>query len=960
MSKRRKIFRRHSGRKRPVGRRAVAPPELLEPRNAPGVYLHLSWLTEPANLADDSIVNSLAASPPSQEVTQEGSKITAWMSEDDASQSIGSRDQLGLLGDDAALGAASLARLPQIKRAQAPVPPTAGNMFLAQPVHAFVHDAVSVTVPSLRTAVVTKEDTSEAPAVLKVLPPSHPSTATTGSSGGGGSSSSLGGGPPAGGGGRETLPPLPQQPAATVVANVPSVANTVAAPSVVAAQSPPSAASSATSSTVASTPLAAPEAPDAVPLPVASPNALTLTETAPPDNAKEPAAATPSLVVSEIAAMPLDPPVAPAATPAPVEVSSNSSPAALHAPAVAAAAVAVAGPVITETDVQTLLDRASAATPRNDAIIAVVDRGGRILGVRVEDGVSIDPDSDTMVFAIDGAVAKARTAAFFSSDSAPLTSRTVRFISQTTIAQREVESNPNETDPTKQGPGFVAPIGLGGHFPPDVRFTPHVDLFAIEHTNRDSLTHPGEDAQRGTIDDVMLGTRFGADFAYGGDVPAPESYGVASGKLETAQGRGIATLPGGMPLFKRDPDDMNRPKLVGGIGVFFPGPDGYATFEQNFQHASARRAAGKQPQTTNERLNAPLVKQAEYTAFAAAGGVGTIAGVALPADYVVLRGRIDLAGIKLEIYGPHPHDEAGLVAFGKKLGVGVVGGDDMPVTTGGDLQIAGQPVPDGWLVEPRASDDLSLTEADVRKIIDDGVAEAMRVRAAIRLPLGSRTRMVLSVTDTNGEILGLYRMPDATFFSIDVAVAKARNVAYYADKDALQPEDRVDANFDGKADVPAGTALTNRTFRYLATPFFPTGVDTSASGPFSILNDPGINRRTAENIGSPLPADQYTSVLGYDAFNPGTNFRELSDANAVPGNQNGIVFFPGSTPIYKNGQLVGGFGVSGDGVDQDDVVTFGGAGNFLPRPNSSVLRADETFVRGVRLPYQKFSRNARA
>jgi uncharacterized protein GlcG (DUF336 family) len=286
-----------------------------------------------------------------------------------------------------------------------------------------------------------------------------------------------------------------------------------------------------------------------------------------------------------------------------------------------------------------------------------------------------------------------------------------------------------------------------------------------------------------------------------------------------------------------------------------------------------------------------------------------------------------------------------------------VGGVNVPVNTGGDLLIDGESVPDGWLVEPRAGS--NLTADEVRQTIEDGVAEAERVRAAIRLPLGSRTRMVLSVTDTDGEVLGLFRMPDATFFSIDVAVAKARNVAYYDDPAALQPQDQVDDDNNGVPDVPAGTAFTNRTFRYLASPFFPTGVDGTRPGDFSILNDPGINPETAENIGAPRPFTDYTSVLGFDAFNPATNFRELNDPNVVVGNQNGVVFFPGSTPLYKDGVLAGGFGVSGDGVDQDDVVTFGGSGEFRPRPDSEILRADETFVRGVRLPYQKFSRNAR-
>jgi hypothetical protein len=92
-------------------------------------------------------------------------------------------------------------------------------------------------------------------------------------------------------------------------------------------------------------------------------------------------------------------------------------------------------------------------------------------------------------------------------------------------------------------------------------------------------------------------------------------------------------------------------------------------------------------------------------------------------------------------------------------------------------------------------------------------------------------------------------------------------------------------------------------------------------------------------------------VLAFDAFNPGSNFRD--DANRR--NQNGVVFFPGSLPLYKNGFLVGGWGVSGDGVDQDDVVTFTGATGFLPP--STVLRADQVFVRNVRLPITNFPRN---
>jgi hypothetical protein len=71
-------------------------------------------------------------------------------------------------------------------------------------------------------------------------------------------------------------------------------------------------------------------------------------------------------------------------------------------------------------------------------------------------------------------------------------------------------------------------------------------------------------------------------------------------------------------------------------------------------------------------------------------------------------------------------------------------------------------------------------------------------------------------------------------------------------------------------------------------------------------------------------------------------------------NQSGVVFFPGSEPLYINGVLVGGLGVSGDGVDQDDYVTAGGAAGFAAPTD---IRADQIVIDGVRLPYLKFPRN---
>jgi hypothetical protein len=71
-------------------------------------------------------------------------------------------------------------------------------------------------------------------------------------------------------------------------------------------------------------------------------------------------------------------------------------------------------------------------------------------------------------------------------------------------------------------------------------------------------------------------------------------------------------------------------------------------------------------------------------------------------------------------------------------------------------------------------------------------------------------------------------------------------------------------------------------------------------------------------------------------------------------NQNGIVFFPGALPLYRNGVLVGGLGISGDGVDEDDFVTAGAAAGFEAPP---ARRADQISIDGVRLPYLNFPRN---
>ncbi len=79
--------------------------------------------------------------------------------------------------------------------------------------------------------------------------------------------------------------------------------------------------------------------------------------------------------------------------------------------------------------------------------------------------------------------------------------------------------------------------------------------------------------------------------------------------------------------------------------------------------------------------------------------------------------------------------------------------------------------------------------------------------------------------------------------------------------------------------------------------------------------------------------------------------------SANPRLANGIQVFPGSVPIYRGSTLVGGLGVSGDGVDQDDMVSFLGLYNAGVALNGTIanappaMRADQLAPQGVHLRY---------
>lgn len=220
----------------------------------------------------------------------------------------------------------------------------------------------------------------------------------------------------------------------------------------------------------------------------------------------------------------------------------------------------------------------------------------------------------------------------------------------------------------------------------------------------------------------------------------------------------------------------------------------------------------------------------------------------------------------------------------------------------------------------------ALTAADVTTIIANAANTARQTRAAIRRPLGTSAQVWISVVDTAGNILGVFRTPDATLFSFDVSVQKARTSVAYSDGIATA------ALGEPIAGVPLGTALTTRAVGFMAQDFFPPGIDGSPAGPLFGLQDA-------------LPGGRGAGIPGLD-ITPGV-VGDVTDGN-------GITIFPGGIPLYKAGVFVGAIGISGDGVDQDDFIAAAGTVGFEP---PEALRCDQFFVNGARLPYVKFPRN---
>jgi uncharacterized protein GlcG (DUF336 family) len=428
---------------------------------------------------------------------------------------------------------------------------------------------------------------------------------------------------------------------------------------------------------------------------------------------------------------------------------------------------------------------------------------------------------------------------------------------------------------------------------------------------------------------------------------------------------GLAGDPGGFPLYKNG-------VLVGGVGVKAVGAYGVVTNTQSTA------------QNTDELL-------------ALAGTIGLDAPNAIRANNITVGGLLlhysnaapgnlianpsdappfsslppGLLSLPSYFYAP-----GGLLA-GTPIGVVASG---LVADPTGLISVAEPPnmLVDGdgsWRYPPRAgaASAGSLSQGEVTQILRSAYGVALMARANLR-PAGQHAAVTISVVDVYGTVLGVVSVPDAALFGVDVSLQKARSAVFLSNSAANGALTSAQAGgtisrFATSANLVFGSTIfaqshgwSERAIGTIARDTLPDGINGTRNGPFSLA----ANETTPFSDGLQL-ALVFNNLVQHVLFleNPYYEHDTAPFCTPLPGLSgspypvisNGLQVFAGGFPIFRGNTLVGGIGVSGDGVDQDDLVAFLGLYNAGVALGSGIgnappgLRANLLSAAGVRPVY---------
>lgn len=579
---------------------------------------------------------------------------------------------------------------------------------------------------------------------------------------------------------------------------------------------------------------------------------------------------------------------------------------------------------LTVVDVDRIVGQAVAeanARGANNAVIAVTDRVGNVLGVYAMDpgnlpdvfissgrGIPAGNGLDGLTLPISplAAIAKAITGGYLSSSGNAFSTRT---------ASQIVQENFN----------------------------------------------PGENGQPG-------GPLFGVQFS---QLPCSDlmRFGDALGGGPRRSPLGLSADPGGMPLYK---DGV----VVGGIGVFADGVYGLdlsvGDFDRNL-----------------DELIAVAAQQGYEAPFDIIGHRITVEGKFfrysdVDARFLMARGQAAALNTDnfIAVAGYTPAGRRAGTAYGSEASG--IRADDGTATPGLGAFVLSDGLGNNRYA-PRdalapAPDIGGLTQGEVQTLLTEALTIAFRARAQIRRPLGSHAQVTVSIVDAEANILAIARTPDAPIFGTDVSLQKARTTVFAsrpttAEELRAVPEvelvpgvltvpalgtyvDNVQS-FVGPTALADGIAFADRSGGNLSRPFFPDGINGNPPGPLSVP----FETWSPFNTGLQLDLVITDIVLRLDgSAPPPQGCTALPQSAAAPGPMptrlaNGLQIFPGSVPIFRGDQLIGGIGVSGDGIDQDDMISFLGLHNAGEILNTGVgnappdRRADTVEVGGVNLRF---------